>query len=74
MPAVFVIQDPTDDGPHRVLVDPDDLMGFGDRVTKLLADPHHAERMGEAAQLRVRDLFLGPRHLAQYVDLFGRVL
>ena len=33
-----------------------------------------AERIGEAAQQRVRDLFLGPRHLGQYVDLFARVL
>ena len=27
-----------------------------------------------AARDRVRDLFLGPRHLGQYVDLFERVL
>jgi hypothetical protein len=43
-------------------------------VNRLLADPHAAERMGEAAQMRVRDLFLGPRHLGQYVDLLERVL
>ena len=43
-------------------------------VSALLADPHEAERMGEAAQERVRDLFLGPRHLGQYVDLLERVL
>jgi hypothetical protein len=30
--------------------------------------------MGAAAQMRVRDLFLGPRHLGQYVELLGRVL
>jgi hypothetical protein len=30
--------------------------------------------MGEPAQRRVRDLFLGPRHLGQYVDLIERVL
>jgi trehalose synthase len=43
-------------------------------VSALLLDPHAAERMGEAAQERVRDLFLGPRHLGQYVDLLERVL
>jgi hypothetical protein len=43
-------------------------------VNLLLADVHGAERMGEAAQTRVRDLFLGPRHLGQYVDLLERVL
>ena len=39
-----------------------------------LADPHAAERIGEAAQIRVRDHFLGARHLAEYVDLLDRVL
>ena len=47
---------------------------FADRVNRLLADPHDAERMGAAAQARVRDLFLGPRHLGQYVELLERVL
>ena len=28
----------------------------------------------EAAQIRVRDRFLGPRHLGQYVDLLASVL
>jgi trehalose synthase len=43
-------------------------------VSGLLLDLHAAERMGEAARDRVRDLFLGPRHLGQYVDLLERVL
>ena len=30
--------------------------------------------MGEAARERVRDLFLGPRHLRQYVDLLERAI
>jgi hypothetical protein len=30
--------------------------------------------MGEAAQARVRDHFLGPRHLGQYVDVIERIL
>jgi trehalose synthase len=68
------IQDQIEDGRTGYLVEPNDLETFGDRVNRLLADPHAAERMGEAAQTRVRDLFLGPRHLGQYVDLFERVL
>jgi trehalose synthase len=68
------IQDQIEDGRTGYLVDPADLAGFGDRVNRLLADPHAAERMGEAAQMRVRDLFLGPRHLGQYVDLLERIL
>jgi trehalose synthase len=68
------IQDQIEDGRTGYLVDPTDLAAFGDRVNRLLADPHAAERMGEAAQTRVRELFLGPRHLGQYVDLLERVL
>jgi trehalose synthase len=68
------IQDQIEDGRTGYLVEPTDLAAFGDRVNRLLADPHAAERMGEAAQARVRDLFLGPRHLGQYVDLLERVL
>jgi trehalose synthase len=68
------IQDQIEDGRTGVLVDADDLTSFGERVSGLLADPHAAERMGEAAQARVRDHFLGPRHLGQYVDLLDRVL
>jgi len=68
------IQDQIEDGRTGYLVEPRDLRAFGERVSELLLDPHAAERMGEAAQARVRDLFLGPRHLGQYVDLFERVI
>jgi trehalose synthase len=67
------IQDQIEDGVTGLLVEPTDLAAFGERVSGLLADPHAAERMGEAAQTRVRDLFLGPRHLGEYVDLLERV-
>jgi trehalose synthase len=71
--AVGGIQDQIEDGRTGYLVDPGDLRAFGDRVSELLDDLHAAERMGEAAQTRVRDLFLGPRHLGQYIDLLERV-
>ena len=67
------IQDQIEDGRTGRLVDADDLAGFGARVSELLADPHEAERVGDAAQMRVRDHFLGPRHLGQYVELLERV-
>ena len=60
--------------PRGWLVDPTDLAAFGARVSEMLADPHAAERIGEAAKTRVRDEYLGPRHLGQYVDLLGRIL
>jgi trehalose synthase len=68
------IQDQIEDGDTGYLVEPRDLEAFGERVNALLRDPHSAERMGEAARTRVRDLFLGPRHLGQYVELLQRVL
>ncbi|MGZ8493820.1 MAG: glycosyltransferase, partial [Gemmatirosa sp.] len=68
------IQDQIEDGATGYLVAPTDLPAFADRVNRLLADPHDAERMGEAAKWRVRDLFLGPRHLGQYVTLLESVL
>jgi trehalose synthase len=72
--AVGGIQDQIEDGTTGWLIDPGDLAAFGDRVRGVLADPHGAERMGQAAQIRVRDLFLGPRHLGQYVALLEHVL
>jgi trehalose synthase len=67
------IQDQIEDGRSGCLVDPLDLRAFGEQVSALLQDPHAAERMGEAARGRVRDLFLGPRHLGQYADLLARI-
>ena len=68
------IREQIEHGRTGFLVDPNDLRAFGDRVSDLLDDPHGAERMGEAAQTRVRELFLGPRHLGQYVELLESVL
>jgi len=53
------IQNQIEDGATGYLVDAEDLQAFGERVTALFDDPHAAERMGEEAQKRVRDLFRG---------------
>ena len=68
------IREQIEDGRTGFLVDPRDLEAFGRHVGELLANPHDAERMGEAGQARVREHFLGPRHLAQYLELFDRLL
>jgi trehalose synthase len=68
------IQDQIEDGETGYLVEPHDLDAFGRRVAELLEDPPTAERIGAAAQARVRDHFLGPRHLEQWTDLLERVL
>jgi trehalose synthase len=66
------IQDQIEDGVTGLLLDdPRDVEGFGRLVCDLLLDPARARRMGEAAQRRVREHFLGTRHLLQYVDLLG---
>jgi trehalose synthase len=72
--AVGGIQDQIIDGETGLLVDPRDLDQFGRSVVALLQDPPRAARLGEQAQMRVREAFLGPRHLTQYVDLFDHVL
>jgi trehalose synthase len=72
--AVGGIQDQIVDGESGLLVDPGDLDAFADAVSGLLADPARATRLGAQANLRVRDEFLAPRHLRQYVDLFAHLL
>jgi len=44
------------------------------RVLELLRDSHRAETIGNAARERVRDQFLGVRHLIQYLDLFKEIV
>jgi trehalose synthase len=68
------IQDQIVDGDSGLLVDPTDLDAFAEAVSGLLADPGRAEHMGERARERVRDRFLGARHLEQYADLFERLI
>jgi trehalose synthase len=69
------IQDQIVEGVSGALVsDPHDLAEYGTAVTKLLADPELAERMGIEAMNRVRTEFLGPRHLLQYISLLSRLM
>jgi trehalose synthase len=68
------IREQLDDGVTGVLVDPDDLSGFAAAVTRLIEEPDAARQMGLRARESVRDHFLGPRHLGQYVDLLERLL
>jgi trehalose synthase len=68
------IQDQIVDGRDGLLVDdPRDLAAFAATLGRVLDDETLAERLGRAAHERVRDVFLGDRHLAQYVDLFTRM-
>lgn len=69
------IQDQIVHGASGLLLDdPADLDGFAHQLASMLADPDLARGLGTAARERVRDQFLGDRHLIQYVDLFGQLI
>jgi len=69
------IQDQIVDGESGLLVDdPADLAAVAAACDSLLLDPDRAEEMGAAAQERIREEFLGSRHLVQYMELIERML
>ncbi len=72
--AVGGIQDQIDDGVHGLLLqDPRDLGAFAQALRGLIADPARARRLGEAARERVRERYLGIRHLIEYARLIERL-
>jgi trehalose synthase len=72
--AVGGIQDQIEDGISGLLLkDPEDLDEFASGLRRLLEDRDLAERLGQAAQDRVRDHFLGVRHLIEYARLIQRI-
>jgi trehalose synthase len=69
------IQDQIVDGRSGVLLDdPHDLGAAGAALRRLLDDPAYARQLGEAAQRRVEDHFLGTRSLIQYEQLLAELL
>ena len=69
------IQEQVVDGVTGILLDdPRDLAAFGRAGLRLLNDDDAARLMGAAGRERVREHFLGPRHLGQYFDLIHRLV
>ena len=69
------IQDQIVHGESGLLLDdPTDLDTFGALVLSVLTAPGLAQRLGGSARERVREQYLGDRHLTQYVGLFERLL
>jgi trehalose synthase len=69
------IQDQIEHGVSGMLIDdPHDLAAYGAAVSELLKDPARAQTMGTSAKERVREDFLGPRHLIQYMDLMRKLI
>jgi trehalose synthase len=69
------IQDQIVNGESGLLIDdPLDLEAFGKAIQSLVANPEAARKLGNAAQQRVRDHFLGTRHLIQYLELLDDLM
>jgi trehalose synthase len=69
------IQDQIVDGESGLLLDDSrDLRSFGAAVRSLVEDPRRAREIGVAARMRVRDRFLGTRHLIQYLEQLALLL
>lgn len=68
------IQELVVDGDSGILIgDPSDLSAFGAAVTRLLADPELAHRLGEAARHRIQEHYLTDLHLTRYLNLITSV-
>ncbi len=72
--AVGGIIDQIAEGTGILLPDPGDLAAFGSAATLLLGDQDRAARMGQAAQVYVRENFLGDVHLLRYGRLLGTLI
>lgn len=72
--AVGGIQDQIEDGVSGALLeDPEDTSAFARVLAGVLDDPQLARRLGEAGRERVREHFLGVRHLLKYARLIERL-
>ncbi len=62
------------DGVNGFLVDPHDYEATAEKVQTLLSEPERARDMGSAGREHVRQRFLFPRHLVDYLELFETVM
>ncbi len=68
--AVGGIQEQIEDGVSGILLkDPTNVEEFSHGLSRLLGDASYARRLGEAARERVRERYLGVRHLLAYARL-----
>lgn len=62
-----------DDGENGYLVEPDDVEAVAERTGRLVADDELHRRLGDRGRETVRERFLLPRHLLDYLELFADV-
>jgi len=73
--AVGGIVEQIDDGKEGCLLDdPADIDRFAEILEKLLREPQLRDELGHAARERVREQFLGIRHLLDYAELFEKLM
>lgn len=73
--AVGGIVEQIEDGKEGFLLDdPRDTDRFAETLEQLLRQPELRETMGSAARERVREDFLGIRHLLDYAELFDKLI
>ena len=72
--AVGGILDQIVDGTGILLPDPADLTAFGSQVRHLLDSREDAECMGKAGQERIREHFVGDRHLLRWAQLIDATI
>ncbi len=69
------IEDQIESGRSGILVDdPKDLEAFGGNVSRLLADPGEAQRLGDGARRRIVEQYIAPRHLTEQAKLIASLL
>ncbi|KYK21117.1 glycosyl transferase family 1 [Thermoplasmatales archaeon SM1-50] len=61
-------------GKNGYLVNPKDYVGFADKISYLIKNPHLAEEMGKFGKLHVKNNFLITRHLLDYLRLMKKVI
>ena len=64
----------TRDGTDGYLVAPGDLEGFIAAVDRVLADPVHARKMGEAGRARASDVFSEDRFYTRLMTIYRDVI
>ena len=73
--AVGGILDQVENGVCGLLLqDPTDLTAMAHTIARVLEDEPMAQSLGTEARARVRDRFLGDRHMIQYATLFDALL
>ena len=62
------------DGENGYLVDPYDYGGMAKKVMDILCDKNMREKMGKKGRQHVKENFLIPRHIEDWIDLWAEML